>query len=126
MDDTAASALRASAANSGRVTARYVVLPLPAPVPTLKVSLDKPNPKLGVGLMVRGGAAGIGGGDVSGSFWGFLGFLGFSGGFWGFRQILPPPRVTGRVKTLRFRVQGLFVTTGAGRLESASTASVWV
>jgi hypothetical protein len=36
MDDPAASALRAGAAKSGRVTARYVVLPLPAPVPALK------------------------------------------------------------------------------------------
>lgn len=52
-DDPAASALRASAAKSGRVTARYVVLPLPAPVPALKAAMDKHNPKLGVGLMVR-------------------------------------------------------------------------
>ena len=31
------------------------MLPLPATVPTLKAVLDKPNPKLGVGLMAWSG-----------------------------------------------------------------------
>lgn len=55
IDDPAASALRASAAGSGRVVAKYVVLPLPASVPAVKASLDKPNPRIGVGLMAWSG-----------------------------------------------------------------------